>query len=271
MADKFVVQVKTDGKWTSAYRGDDQEKTYLIFSQSVSEFGEDVVRVLKNGGLTDEGKVKWVVERHPEELAVEPEPEPEIEEEEIVDEADNSKTSIGSIYNKSNIAIAAIIVIGFMIGFTDFDDTSTVSSAASVSQKGPRLKTLERTLAGYITDGFGGDQSNMGEMMQSMALMEIMMDQAGGSIYGADVGSHRESTVESGTVLFKGRTLEAGIVETNVQIVNRQEGVRKDICIRMAGILDQEFELIRSIQFMPCSSTSNEYLEWVSKEEFRVS
>lgn len=72
MIETYVVQINSNGKWKSAYRGDDVDLVQNVHDASITEYGSEAVRILKSNGKKEDGSIRWVIAKMPKE------PEPEL-------------------------------------------------------------------------------------------------------------------------------------------------------------------------------------------------
>lgn len=65
MGVKFIIQVKTGGKWKAVHKGDDPDKAVASYRISFNEVGGDNVRALEADGTKEDGTTKWIIAEIP--------------------------------------------------------------------------------------------------------------------------------------------------------------------------------------------------------------
>jgi hypothetical protein len=75
----------------------------------------------------------------------------------------------------------------------------------------------------------------------------------------------KDEVVDSGQADFKGRSIPACLLKSNVTWLNVHEGTKKEVCYAMAYISDKEFDVYRSIELMECSEISGKLPKWIKE------
>lgn len=260
MGIKFIIQVKKENKWKAVHKGEDPDKAAASYRVSSDEVGCDNVRALKSDGTKDDGTTKWIVAEIPEEPEPEPEPEPE------------TTSDIGDINKgghwRRTLTYCVIAVIGlyqfttWILDNADGDPTQDTKSAQSSPKQVTRLRRMESHLEAIVKAGGPTDILNAAGYLAAMKGQNMKI------LYGGKLQSQNLKTLKIGTILFKGRPLPAGLVESNATIVNAQLGEKGQICIRLAGAIDKEFDVYRFLTYLPCIDTKNKYSKWVAERKF---
>jgi hypothetical protein len=60
---------------------------------------------------------------------------------------------------------------------------------------------------------------------------------------------------ESGTAIYKGRELQAGIIQANIEMLDRIAGIKKINFLAIAAINDPEFDMVRDV--LVCDDRTN--------------
>jgi hypothetical protein len=68
--------------------------------------------------------------------------------------------------------------------------------------------------------------------------------------------------IQSGYATWKNRELPYAIVTAEISVINRAAGTYDSLCMKYAGINDEEFEMMRSNMYSYCEDSANEISEW---------
>lgn len=114
--------------------------------------------------------------------------------------------------------------------------------------------------------------------MLEILLTGALIDQIEGRVTPEAIrAAYKEATIrkiENGSAVWQGRTLPAVLLTVEIDTVNRFAGKYGKICVKLAGIRDEEFQYIRSTLYLFCDSdeeqAEKEIISWKEQWNFKL-
>lgn len=114
--------------------------------------------------------------------------------------------------------------------------------------------------------------------MLEILLTGALIDQIEGRVTPEAIrAAYKEAVIrkiENGSAVWQGRTLPAVLLTVEIDTVNRSAGKYEKICVKLAGIRDEEFQYIRSTLYLFCDSdeeqAEKEIISWKEQWSFKL-
>jgi len=164
-----------------------------------------------------------------------------------------------AIIPNSISALVGIFLMGLFNWFVDYPSSFPSNLLTLKAELKETLRKDEAPL-GY-EEGFGGGSW----------LRKKMLDLKGDTLPDKVFFKFKKikiQTIEKGMANYDNRIIPAGVVEANVDLYDVSTKVTHRTCIRLVGILDDDFRSIRNAQYISCKGEKADYSEWASENKF---